>query len=890
MHTSGSTGHPKVIAWSHDFINSKTKQNADEYPHGKGRVMYTPFPIYHVCSCIHDVIAGYGGINTLVEPNLVASPDSVLRHIRILKDRKPDIFVVPSLLEDVVDTLGIEEALEYLRIPNTVFHGGAPLRRDVGDKLAHGGVRLVTVAGTTETGTVGRLVYDSAIEPSDWQYVKLVEGYTLNFTPVNAEHPDQGYTLVVSPKIMAPPIINHEDPHGFLASDLWMRHPDPSKSHLWKMAGRLDDIIVLSNGEKANGKQLETLLCSSPYVSQAVVFGAGRFLCGVILRPSAKYVLPVDDEGAKQAYLSQVWLYIDTHVNKTVPRHSRLLQPLVLVEDPAHPFQYSDKGTVKKQTTLALYHEQIEQAYQTVEQGQSPSVTNPPSPSFDNVTVFTGLVRSQVSECLERTIGDDDDFFNAGLDSLLAVKLRFSIISALKEANVSEVVPHNVIYVHPTTTSLAHYLWSLIDVSHKAYKSANVSSTHCNEAATATMIEETVARLTSSFPDRTQTCVHDQEGEVYVVTGTTGSLGSAFLSLLLQQPQDQIRKVYCLNRKSSKAMTMRRHEISFEERGLDFGSLKDAVENGRAVLVETDVTKKRIGISVELFAEMAAQATHIVHNAWPVTFTYHFQSFIPHLDGLRTLIDLALASPRSVPPHFTFISSIAVASRLPTPSNDAVIPELPLTSVSHVVQHGYALSKYAAEQILEEATSATPLRASIVRSGQIAGSLSTGAWNSNEYMPGILRACVRSGKVPEDLFSVPLRWLPLEHASKVVYAITQAHGSSSSASLTIYGFENTRPVEWSSIVSSLFTLYPALQKVPTLEWFHSVRALQEGKEGIIDSALLDYIEDFMWRKPMPRLATANVEAISPEVADLVDFDFATNEAVVEKYISYAVHA
>ncbi|KAI0683733.1 hypothetical protein BC835DRAFT_1423011 [Cytidiella melzeri] len=375
MHTSGSTGHPKAIALPHAYLNHKMRQSASEYPDGKGRLMYTPFPLYHGVgySMCTGVIAGYGGISTLVEPYQAPSPASVLRHLRILKDKKPDVCMIPRLLEEIVDTLGLSKALDYFRMPNTVTYGGTPLRSDVGDKLARGGVRLFTWGGTTETGAFASQIFDPARDPSEWQYFKVVEGYTFNFTPFDAENPDRGYQLVVSPKIMSPPVMNHEDPRGYLMPDMWLRHPDPNKSDLWKVAGRLDDIVALSNGEKANGKQLQQSLCASPYISHVVVFGTGRLRCGVILRPSTEYRFSAGDEEAKKAFLSTVWPYIDTQANETVPWHTRLLQPLVLVEDPSIPFRFSDKGSIKTKATLDLYQEEVDKAYRKVEEHWPPS-------------------------------------------------------------------------------------------------------------------------------------------------------------------------------------------------------------------------------------------------------------------------------------------------------------------------------------------------------------------------------------------------------------------------------------------------------------------------------------------------------------------------------------
>ncbi len=58
---------------------------------------------------------------TLVEPYRAVSSESVLRHLRILKDRKPDVLLVPNLLEDIVDTLGKEAALVSVSTSSQFF-------------------------------------------------------------------------------------------------------------------------------------------------------------------------------------------------------------------------------------------------------------------------------------------------------------------------------------------------------------------------------------------------------------------------------------------------------------------------------------------------------------------------------------------------------------------------------------------------------------------------------------------------------------------------------------------------------------------------------------------------------------------------------------------------
>ena len=50
--------------------------------------------------------------------------------------------------------------------------------------------------------------------------------------------------------------------------------------------------------------------------------------------------------------------------------------------------------------------------------------------------------------------------------------------------------------------------------------------------------------------------------------------------------------------------------------------------------------------------------THIVHNAWPVTFTYHFSSFIPQLNGLRAALARASRAGKTTKSSCFAISGI----------------------------------------------------------------------------------------------------------------------------------------------------------------------------------------------------------------------------------------
>ena len=97
----------------------------------------------------------------------------------------------------------------------------------------------------------------------DWQYMRLVDYYKFHWYPMKGD-PHERYNLIVSVRLFGsccggrslihqlsgrqpiyatPPIVNSLDPLGFATVDGWQRHPDPSKPHMWKPAGRLDDVV-----------------------------------------------------------------------------------------------------------------------------------------------------------------------------------------------------------------------------------------------------------------------------------------------------------------------------------------------------------------------------------------------------------------------------------------------------------------------------------------------------------------------------------------------------------------------------------------------------------------------------------------------------------------------
>lgn len=123
----------------------------------------------------------------------------------------------------------------------------------------------------------------------------------------------------------------------------------------------------------------------------------------------------------------------------------------------------------------------------------------------------------------------------------------------------------------------------------------------------------------------------DVAGDVYFVTGTTGSLGSNALAKLLQI--EGVTRVYALNRPSKISTSIVRQRASFTKRGLDDSLLS----SDRLVMLEGELDAPTFGLSSEMYEEMRMLVTHILHiGEW---CNHHFSEYMEPLTRYSDRLD-----------------------------------------------------------------------------------------------------------------------------------------------------------------------------------------------------------------------------------------------------------
>ena len=104
---------------------------------------------------------------------------------------------------------------------------------------------------------------------------------------------------------------------------------------------------------------------------------------------------------------------------------------------------------------------------------------------------------------------------------------------------------------------------------------------------------------TEDFPSRRVPDGLAPHGNVYLLTGTTGCLGSNMLAQLLEAPATT--RVYAFNRPSKSATLQARQLSAFRQRGLN----TDLLSYEKLVYVEGDLTARSFALGDELYGEVS---------------------------------------------------------------------------------------------------------------------------------------------------------------------------------------------------------------------------------------------------------------------------------------------
>ena len=234
------------------------------------------------------------------------------------------------------------------------------------------------------------------------------------FKPVD----DEKYECVVLDGYKGKALSNSSDPpNSWRTSDIFVPHP--TLSNAWKFVGRLDDRITLVNGEKVLPLSIEARIKQNPLVREAVVFGIGREVPGLLLFRELGTSHLNDKE-----FLNQAWPAIE-YANSHAESFSQIHKEMVAVLPMDAECPLTDKNSIKRGLIYEQFADLIDTVYAAAESFSKVQSLQLPMPELENWIL--GNIRARGYELEDA----NTDFFTAGMDSLQAIYLRGVILKNL---------------------------------------------------------------------------------------------------------------------------------------------------------------------------------------------------------------------------------------------------------------------------------------------------------------------------------------------------------------------------------------------------------------------------------------------------------------------------
>ncbi|KAK0221405.1 hypothetical protein IW262DRAFT_897554 [Armillaria fumosa] len=751
LHSSGTTGLPKPIYHTHGYVLGYGQDHlfTPEHVEALGWNVST-LPLYHGFGLLApmmsisiglpfvlpgagtiptgrgqlkvlDALCAGGQVNGIkvngTNGHLNGTTHTVLNRVGLMLS-------VPSVVEDLLTIPGGVDALKRLDV---LAVGGAPLKEVTGEELVHRGVKLLNHWGATEIGAIAVVQHVPA--NYDWHYLIPRQDIPLTFTPLgegtyrlSGRAPGWEEDYVVQDHLVG----------------------NPLKENQYRILGRSDDLVVLGNGEKVRPSGMEQALGECPGVRGVLVFGQGREGCGILVEVEGE---PSADFGA----------FLDK-ANELADKHAKVPREMVVFIKPGELVR-TDKGSIARKASWEKWEKEIAKSYEDAEQEEEPIMDT-------DAGVWVARV---LKEVLGYVIPETKDFFECGMDSLQAARIRRRIGRSLKVDNLET----DFVYRHSTARKLVS---AIEEVRAGRYVSEGVR----REEKMRQMLEKYRVEMLGT--------------KVVLLTGSTGSLGCFLLARLAKDPE--VKRVVCINRRGGRE----RQEAEMKRRGA--GSIDWYKIHMLEIPDLGDVDDQLEGVD---------DVTHIIHNAWPVNFSRGLDSFEGHVRGLVNLVKIARrSSAKDV--RVLFASSIAVVGQYPSQP----VPEQPVPPES-TAEFGYPEAKWVCEELLLSLEG--KVRGSSVRIGQMTGAEGTGAWNESEHFPVVVGASKAVGALPR--LEGTLSWLPVNRAGQIVVELLFSDRFKS-----IYHMENPARQEWTEVIDNLSDIL-GIPVLDYAEWLERVRGNEQ---------------------------------------------------------------
>ncbi len=782
VYTSGSTGSPKGAIY--------TEQNAivpwASAPYAPPAIVLHYQPMSHSYGSSYTFMTlGRGGLLCFTA---LSDLSSFLDDLPLV--RPTDLGLVPRICELLYQRACADLAHDgehnFTQLRQDLLGGrlqsaviaSAPLSpelQDFTEKLF--GFPLTDSYGSTETGGVS---VNGTIQNPPISAHKLIDVPELGYFTTDKPYP-RGELAVKTSRLIdgyyKRPELNAKllDADGFYRTGDIMEEVEPGKI---RFLDRRNSVLKLAQGEFVAISNLEALYAGGdPVLRQVFLYGnsSRSYLLGVVV-PNQDLL----DAGQKEKATKQQLMTAIREIAATNNLNSYEIPRDIIIE--TEPFSVENGllagvGKYMRPAFNAKYQDRLETMYAEMARGQDDALRNLKANSQNAPVDETVLRAAQISLGIDE-IRDDGDvsFAEIGGDSLAALSF------AMLLEDVFDITVEVGDIVHPSHT--------LLDLARKIEHTKNTNSfaratpddihgknaklLHATDLTLDGFIDaETLAAAESLAP------ASRGDPKTILLTGANGFLGRFIALEWLERLSQNGGTLICLGRGADDEAAGVRLRDAFLTGDKALEERFDAFAKNHLVCLAGDLSAPRLGLSSELWAELAERVDAIIHVGALVNHRMPYrQLFQPNVAGTAWLIALALTTRKK---RVVNISTVAAAldrnghAIREEADIRTVIPDFELNDGYAV---GYAASKWAAEVLLREANERFDLPVNVFRSNMILAHRSyRGQVNIPDVFTRFVLSVARTGIAPQSFYNgaaahAHYEGLPVDFIAKTVVAIS----------------------------------------------------------------------------------------------------------------------
>ncbi|KAK9708029.1 hypothetical protein K7432_009870 [Basidiobolus ranarum] len=490
----------------------------------------------------------------------------------------------------------------------------------------------------------------------------------------------------------------------------------------------------------------------------------------------------------------------------------------------------------------------------------------------DNICQF---LQTSIANILEMMPVHFQDFnaslIELGMDSIAAMQFRNAISKRFSFLDL----PFSFVFEHPTIHCLSQFLIQ------------QAGDDRCPNGTEEDLVDldEYFERFVDKYTIKDialpqKQAANEPEGISILMTGGSGYLGVHVINELLTN--NKIHHIYCLIRGNSEESCYRKLVNSFENVNLSTQAL--LANKVKLTVYPCDLNDEHFGLNTETYEYLGNNVTHIYHGAWRMDFNSNLEAFEPTC--LVPTLNLAkFAISESGLKRYIFISSIGACGADTRP----LIPETPHpANIRIAMPNGYGRSKLVAEEALVR-MGKQGLPVTIVRYGQISGNSETGAWNTREQFPILIRNAINTGLSP--IVTMPTDWIPVNIGARSLGELI-TYPKDQQESINVYHQVNPHPtLEWTKFIEFIsYSSGRAIQLLPLKEWWTNLLQLAQSNDTLRRedpiTALLPYLEKMAHSEIRPTSIKLDTKLTCRKSRTLAKNCPIIDEILLSSYIQY----